>query len=571
MNDNQFFRLPGGIKRNWRNLNDQLSPTFKIFVALFFVTLVAIGLNTYKDYGISIDENFQRKHAAISAIYINYKLNYLIFSKEKIDRLIREDINDENYKAKLIENHAYLEEYPDADHGVFIHMVFIAVEYLLNLKGSRDAFFFRHILVYFLFLFSLFLFFKLISIPYKSGFLGIVGVLLLITSPRIFGHSFINSKDIPFLSFYIISAYTLLKYLKNKNTSNAFLHALSSSLLISVRIPGVIIPLITMIMIITDAVKQKKIHKYLISNYKSIVVYVISTIVLVVLMYPYLWENPVKGFLEIAGNNIRFERWDFEQLFFGKYLKVNDIPFYYIPAWIGITTPVLYLVFCIIGIGIIVKRIFKQSYHNCFNELYDITMILLFMVPLFLVIILDSIVYNGWRHMYFIYPPLLIIGIKGFYYIFKKIRHVKILRAIFIITVIANFIYLFNFLIKSHPYQYVFFNSVINKEKIAKNFEIDYWALSYRKALEYILETDERDKVNICFNWRYLGAVNKHILNEDFKNRYKIESDAGKADYFITNFYPAFHSEIHDLYLTKEEVYSISINGYKLCGVYKLN
>ena len=53
-------------------------------------------------------------------------------------------------------------------------------------------------------------------------FVGRLGSLFLILSPRIFAHSFYNSKDLAFLSFFIISIYTMVRYLEEKTLASIF-------------------------------------------------------------------------------------------------------------------------------------------------------------------------------------------------------------------------------------------------------------------------------------------------------------------------------------------------------------
>ena len=51
-------------------------------------------------------------------------------------------------------------------------------------------------------------------------------------------------------------------------------------------------------------------------------------------------------------------------------------------------------------------------------------------------------------------------------------------------------------MIKIHPYQNVYFNFLAGK-KIEGKFETDYWALSNKQALEYILLNNNKDYYKI--------------------------------------------------------------------------
>ena len=88
--------------------------------------------------------------------------------------------------------------------------------------------------------------FLIINITFNNWKISLLGCLFINLSPRIFAHSFYNSKDIILLCFFIISTYTLIKLLKNKTTKFAILHALSSAALINIRLVGLYIPIITL-------------------------------------------------------------------------------------------------------------------------------------------------------------------------------------------------------------------------------------------------------------------------------------------------------------------------------------
>ena len=124
----------------------------------------------------------------------------------------------------------------------------------------------RHLVTFLLFYTSVFFFYRLCKYRFNSWKIGLLGSLFLILSPRIFAHSFYNPKDLPFLSMFIISIYTLVSYLNRKTLPRAAIHALICALLIDIRILGIIVPLFTVIFLFADLliikpikIKNKKI------------------------------------------------------------------------------------------------------------------------------------------------------------------------------------------------------------------------------------------------------------------------------------------------------------------------
>jgi len=123
-------------------------------------------------------------------------------------------------------------------------------------------------------------------------------------------------------------------------------------------------------------------------------------------------------------------------------------------------------------------------------------------------------------------------------------------------------------MIRYHPYQNVYFNILAGRDmnEIKNNFELDYWGLSYRKALEYILRNDKSKIVSVCVaNWP--GKANADILTPDDRSRLLYVENLQEAKYFLSNY--RWHKEEYPYY--DKEYYSISIDGAKIMIVYKMN
>ena len=101
-------------------------------------------------------------------------------------------------------------------------------------------------------------------------------------------------------------------------------------------------------------------------------------------------------------------------------------------------------------------------------------------------------------------------------------------------------------------------------QDIKRRFEFDYWGLSYRRALEYILKNDPGKKIKIHTD-DYAGKVNAYILSMEDRSRLAYVDDPDQANYFVGNYKLS-----SDEYQYKNEFYSIEIDGAKIISVYKL-
>ena len=129
---------------------------------------------------------------------------------------------------------------------------------------------------------------------------------------------------------------------------------------------------------------------------------------------------------------------------------------------------------------------------------------------------------------------------------------------------------------KMHPFQQVFFNQFAGNDPMME-FEGDYYGTSYRQGLEYVLENDPSEKINISIG-NDPGSINRHILSNNDKERiiYSFMPEWNNdPDYFITNFRTG-DSRIDVMNLVRaklepynNEYFSIIVNDMKILGVYK--
>lgn len=523
-------------------VKDLIEKKYKIVVCLFFAAYLFIGISIFKDYGISWDEHQSRKNGLMAA-------NYVVKGDQRL--------------------FAYRDRY----YGTAFEILLFGIERILNLsKSPRATFFMRHLLTFLLFYTGVLFFYRLCKYRFGSWKIGLLGSLFLILSPRIFAHSFFNSKDIPCLVMFIISIYTLIRYLDKKTLSRAAFHALTCALLIDIRIVGIIVPFITIIFLITDLliIKTEKIKcKKIIASFLT---YTFLLIFFIVLFWPLLWKNPLYHFINAFELMSRFDCWGELVLYLGEYVKDTNLPWHYIPVWILISTPIFYTFVFFIGCFVSIKSLLKNPIQFYLSKKNALIFMLWFFLPLVVVIGIRSVLYDAWRQMFFIYPALLMLSLVGLTSLFEFIKlkfqglNYKIINVTLIFIIIFNLINTAQFMIKYHPYQNVYFNKLAgrNMKEIKNNFELDYWGLSYRKALEYILKND-KSKIIKVFVANWPGKANAHTLTSNDINRLMYVENPNEAKYFLSNY--RWHKEEYPL---KEEYYSIKIDGAKIMVVYKI-
>ena len=505
----------------------------KFIVLIFFIILLFIGLNIYTDYGISCDEGGEYSRGIYTFDFI-FKNSHVLTS---------------------------------VYHGVAFSFPLFLLEKILALRDLREIFLMRHLATFLLFYLSVFFFYLLCKDKFKSWKIGLLGSLFLILSPRIFAHSFYNSKDLAFLSLFIISIYTLFKYLDKKTFPRAFWHALICAILIDVRIVGSLVPLLTFLFIGLDLVLKDTKHKEV--NFKpSLLLYTFLLTVFTIFFWPILWENPIYHFIR-AFSKMAHYPWLGSVLYLGEYIKSSNLPWHYTLLWILITTPVLYSILFLVGIFSVASKLISQRL-NFYKKNRKLFIILLwFFIPLLAVILLKSILYDSWRQMFFIYPAFLILSLTGFVYISefikKKLKKKYLILNLFVLIVITSLVSTVYTMVKIHPYQNVYFNPLARKVfyPIKQNFELDYWGLSYRRGVEYILANNGSQQIKI-YTVGYPGVISSYLISAADRKRLVYVNEQ-EADYLISNY--RWHKEEYNC---EQEVYNIKINGEKIMIVCKL-
>ena len=144
---------------------------------------------------------------------------------------------------------------------------------------------------------------------------------------------------------------------------------------------------------------------------------------------------------------------------------------------------------------------------------------------------MNSTLYGGLIHLFFIYPSLIFISIRGIEFLTRYIKA----KYIFLLL-IPYFFYTGLWIAKNHPYQFVFFNKFAGKN-ISNNFELDYWGTSNKSALDYILMNDKNDEINI-----YVASVSPYyfstlLLEKSERERIKFVKNLDNANFLVTNHY----------------------------------
>jgi hypothetical protein len=191
--------------------------------------------------------------------------------------------------------------------------------------------------------------------------------------------------DLPFLSFYIMAMLTSIKLLDENNPRAAALHAMVCALLITVRAQGAFVAICTFVFLTADFVvlRRTRLKRLLLNG----AVFGLLLTILVYLMWPLLWPDPLGTIMQAGEHN--------------KFVTAQPPPWYYNFVWIGVTTPLLILGLFVAGFGgwaFSAARELSGSAKSFYRRhRLMLLLMLLLVVPLILPAVLGTRLFGGWR------------------------------------------------------------------------------------------------------------------------------------------------------------------------------
>ncbi|WP_028667981.1 ArnT family glycosyltransferase [Runella zeae] len=518
-------------------------------VVVFFLGYFLVGLLSFRDYGISFDELVNRGNAVVSAQYLTELAGI---------------------KADASNNIPKLHQYRDKDYGVVFELPLLLAEKALRLNTdnkSQALFYFRHFCTFLVFFVGVFFFFLTAYRWLKNTYVALVGTTFLILTPRIFAESFYNGKDVVCLAFFMIATYFLIEFVRYRRFWDGVWLAFFTAVSINMRPTGLILPVVAMGWLVIDGVQIPSLRRPIL---RLGAIQLGLVVVFTVALWPYLWENPIAHFGQVLQNMSKF-RFTFPVLFLGKSTPAPQLPRYYAMVYVLITTPIVYLLLWVVGGFRIIQNTLKDI-RNIGLHREAITFLGLSVGPFVAVALLHSVLYDGWRQLYFAYGAFMLVAMRGLVYLTDEISLSRWLKTSLIVVTSFYILYIGWWMYQNHPYQNVYFNTLAPKP-IASHFERDYWGLSYRQALEYIAAHDNRPHLEVIANLKP-GYLNQMMLSESAKKRIHCEhitpeerkqkkASELECDYFITEYRYA-----PSPFPYEKELYSIEVDGFKIMSVF---
>ena len=479
------------------------------------VLFAAAGAAVVGDYGVSTDPDLQRRTAAANLEYVLGDDDALSFHG-------------------LPDHNRY--------YGVAFQAPLLLAERALGLDDSRTAHLLRHCVTHLFWLCGGFACFLLARRLFRSGPLALLAMLLFLLHPRLYAHAFFNSKDVPFLATFMIALHLVHRAFE-KDTVRAFvILGMGTAVLTNLRIMGVMLFAAVLGMRALDllhAAQRSGRRRVL----KTAAAFAAAGAATLYAISPYLWSDP-RQFAEalrvlsehptLAG-----------QLFQGRLVRPDDLPWSYVPTWMAVTTPPFTLLLGGVGVGGVAWRVAARPGRALRNTplRFELLLTACLTAPPLAVAALGAHTYGGWRHLYFLHAPLCLLAASGLRLLAPR-DPAWVRRGTYAAAGVAAAGILIA-MARIHPLQHVYFNFLVDRttpERLRTQYAMDYWGTADLGALRHLART--WPSTRLCVTGGGRRARDHHqLLSEAQRNEIRIRSRftvqdpypcRGRADFGFT-------------------------------------
>ena len=422
---------------------------------------LVVGIAVVDDYGVSLDAQVQRQ-------ITDRNLAYITGDADRLDEFSGEH---------------------DKHYGVAFELPLLLLERGLGLEDSHRSYLLRHLVTHAFFLVGGLCCSLLVYRLSHSRAAALFALLVFVLQPRLYAHSFFNSKDLPFLSMFMVSLYVIHRAFRTETVGAFVLGGVCVGILTNLRIMGVMLyPAVLALrgLDLGQAKQGERPHVLM-----TAAVFAVTGPGTLYALSPYLWTDPfafVTAWQTLAHHTVRHT----EELFQGRMVDSYRLPWHYIPTWVAISTPLVTL----LGVGwgsirVGLRSVLRprEAMGNT-NLRFGLLLLACLTLPVVVVVALGSHLYNGWRHVYFLHAPLCCLAGLGFAWGggggMNRVTAagVSALAGLGVLLIGGEMMQL-------HPHQHVYFNRLVDRttpEYLRAHYTLDPWTVSCREGLEFLLE-----------------------------------------------------------------------------------
>lgn len=500
----------------------------RLLAALALLVMLIVGRYTYRDYGLTVDETWERETSLINYQYV-------------VKTLLGKDLD--LFPTQL-------ENYRERYYGAALQLPTVFVEHLTGFTmPSRDIYMMRHLWSFVICMTGNLCFYLFLERVFSNRWYALLGLLMLALYPRFWGEQFTNIKDMVFMATCCWALLATALSLRHEGKWRwEVLSALLFALCANTRIIGFLFPsLLFGYRLLRDGVltpvwKEGGARRFVAQLAKHALALLLM-LVFYVLVTPAAWASPLRFIIEAFAKFSNYNDWNGTIYFLGNRYPYYALPWYYLPTWLSLSIPLWYLAFVLAGAAGAVAFVLR-SRRRLGSALRRVLLgpgrwfvlcLTVAVLPVAAAILMHSTLYSGWRHMYFIFPELVVVALFGVQWLFRQLRGRRWPRRLLAGGLAALLAGQACWIGWMHPFEKYYLNPV--GQSMCDLLEKDYWYESTTAQILHILEVDDSRRINLSHNaFSYLPAFH-YLSDEDARRVYVYNSltytDWTPIDYII--------------------------------------
>lgn len=357
-----------------------------------------------------------------------------------------------------------------------------------------------------------------------SAWAAFGGALLYAAQPMLWGHAFINPKDIPFLTFFLAAVTFGLRmtdqlceaqeperavegpdsprlaeahaatgvgwrrwiarraaWLEPLPTRPHLLpsRARGGTEIRAAILPGVVLGLASCMRVLGPAAGLLVVLAFLLQSRRrsllGVSVYLLVAALTMYLTWPYLWGSPVSRLWEVVQRSAQNPT-SLAVLFQGGLYPSTGLPRIYFPLLLGATLTEPTLLLSAIGLAVSLFWVVRRR----IDWRTFVVVPLWFFAFAGYIVLAKPPMYDGIRHFLFILPPLFVFVGVALEAALTALRP-SWARVGLMLLLLGPGVY---GILETHPYEYAYYNQFVGRLSGAfRRFETDYWLTCYKDAV----------------------------------------------------------------------------------------
>ena len=439
------------------------------------------GLAIVDDYGVSPDVVNQRRIAIDTVDYV------------------------------LHSDQALLQIDADRFYGAAFELpLLLLTERVLGLEDPRHVHLARHVLTHLFFLLGGFCCYLLAWRLSGDRLAALLVMALFLLSPRLYAHSFFNSKDPVFASAFVMALLFVNRAFDKDSVGGYRWCGAATGLLVHLRVMGVVLFAIVLVF---------RAWAWFRAGGRAAQRQVVATTgvfalwggVVLFISLPYLWRDPAGRLTEMVVALANHPA-TVDELFRGRAFPSVALPWDYMLHWFVISQPPVTLLLGLLGLaalglaaGGVVRRGAGAGPGRGTGgaELrFGVLLATCFALPLIAFVLLRPNAYHGWRHFYFLHGPFCLLAtfaLMGMRQLSARGLRKKWVGGAACALTAAGLGAAALEMAQIHPYQYLYFNFLADRntpERLRERYET-YWNLMLRQGYEHILRQVPASTINM--------------------------------------------------------------------------